>query len=157
MFHTLGKLLINLICPVICIIVDVIINRKKGKLYDLKYISLKWLVLWVIGVGALITGLMQALNPEYTANLLQIEANDFIIIKELGYSQIGMGILGLLSIKSSYYKKASAIVYGLFIFGCTLNHFTRISIVSAGEIVSIVSDIWIVAVSLGEVILNAKE
>lgn len=155
MLYILEKLGVNLICPLLCIAVEIYVRKRNKR--NTKAISLKWFAFWVIGVGALITGLMQSLNPAFTAGLLKLQSNDFIIVRELGVAQIGMGILGLLTVKNLNYRKPAAIVYGIFIFGCTLIHFTRISIISSGEIAALVTDVWIVVVSAAQVIINCKE
>lgn len=146
MFHIIYKISKGLILPCICIAIEMIILKRMQKEYRGIDLFCKWFVFWSLGVGGITAGLMQALNPSYTANLLSVVTNDMIIIKELGYANFGMGLIAVLSFKYQYFRKPAALASGMFIMGCTLNHFTRLGEINLGEIVSIIDDLWIIVI-----------
>jgi len=85
------------IFPVISIVINIITNYKKNRKSNFSEIIGNWFVFWSIGIRLFTAGLMQVFNPVYTANLLQINLNDFIVIRELGLSNISIGLLGIIS------------------------------------------------------------
>ncbi len=155
MFHIISKLGISIILPLFSIVIEIVILKRKKKNIILKDICIKWLCFWVVGFGAISAGLMQAFNPGYTANLLNVTMSDYIVVKELGYAQSGIGIVALLSLKWVQFRKPAVIAYGIFIFGCTINHFLRFSAMDMGEIVSTLNNLWILIVAV--VIVINKE
>lgn len=147
LFHLISKISISVILPLICILIEIAIFKRQNKTIIFKNIFLKWLCFWVIGFSAISVGVMQAFNPSYTADLLHVNMSDFIIVQELGYAQLGIGIVALLSLKWVQFKKPAVIAYGTFIFGCTVIHFLRFSAIDLGEIISTLNDIWILIVA----------
>jgi hypothetical protein len=137
----------SLILPCICIFIELIILKSKNKKYYKMDVVTKWLVFWSLGVGGIVAGLMQSINPSYTANFLDVVVNDMIIIKELGYANFSMGLLAILSVKYSNYRKPAALVMGMFLLGCTVNHFTRLEIINFEEMVSTFDNIWTIIVA----------
>lgn len=147
MFHFIFKISKSFILPFICVFIELMILKSMKKEYKTLEIACKWLVFWALGVGGIVAGLMQAINPNYTAKFLNVVANDMIIIKELGYANFSMGLLALLSVKFSNYQKPAALAMGLFLLGCTLNHFTRMEIINFEEMVSTVDNIWTILIA----------
>lgn len=144
MFHIIYKLSVGFILPLIFAIIEVyVIKRNKIAKRD---IFLKWFFIFLVGVSAVTAGLMQAFNPNYTANLLNVTMSDNIIIRELGFAQFGMGLCALLSIKLINFRSPSAIAYGIFILGATSLHIIRLSVIDIDEIVSLILDVWILVI-----------
>lgn len=98
---------------------------------------------------------MQAFVPSFTATMLQIPDESLIVIRELGFAAIGIGIVGMLSLKYDNWRIPVSLARGIFILFCTLFHLTRIDIIIGAEILAIVADLWIVLVALF-VIINSK-
>lgn len=110
---------------------------------------LKWFVFWALGVRGLTAGLMQAFNPSYTADfLLQIKMSDYLVVRELGFCNIGMGTLGILSLSREKYRKPAAVCEGIFILGATILHIIRIEHINFAEFISLTSNVFIVTVSI---------
>lgn len=156
MFHIFYKLSKSVIIPFIFVIVEAEIKRRKNQEFRWTDLCCKWFSFWVIGFGAVSVGLMQALNPAYTANLLNVQTSDMIVIRELGCAQIGMGVIGLLSIRFYSFRKPAAMSYGLFILGAVILHIARLEHINIGEIVSLVDDVWTVGVAVF-IILQKRE
>jgi hypothetical protein len=77
----------------------------------------KWFVFWAVGVRLFTAGLRQALNPRFTAEkILGIPGDEpLILVQELGFANLCMGILGLSVILNNAWILPAAIVGGLFI------------------------------------------
>ncbi len=156
MFHIIFKISKSIIIPIICILVEIELLKRKKQNYQLIDLCCKWFLFWSIGFGALSAGLMQTFNPSYTANLLNIQTNDMIIIRELGLLQFSVGLISMLSIKFSHFKIPAAISYGVFIFGATILHTARLGTINLNEIVSLLDDVWIVAVAVLVLLQNKR-
>jgi hypothetical protein len=76
----------------------------------------KWFVFWAVGVRLFIAGLRQITQPEFTANkIFGIKNPDvFAIVREIGFSNLSMGLLGLWSIYKSEWVMPAALVGGLY-------------------------------------------
>jgi hypothetical protein len=64
------------------------------------YLLGKWFVFWSVGVRLLLAGLRQSAQPRFTAEAIfgLGENAQLQIIQELGYANISIGLLGLMSI-----------------------------------------------------------
>ena len=147
MFHLISKISISIILPLLCVLIEIAISKRQNNAIIFKNTFLKWLCFWVVGFNAISVGVMQAFNPSYTANLLHVTMSDFIIVEELGFAQLGIGIVALLSLKWVKFRKPAVMAYGIFIFGCTVIHFLRFSVIDMGEIISTSNDIWVLIVA----------
>ena len=156
MFHAFYKLSKSIVLPIICILIEISLLNKKGITCNKKDLCGKWFLFW-IGFGSLSTGLMQSLNPSYTATLLDVSPENFIIIRELGCANVGMGIIGILSIKLESFRKPAAIVVGVFILGAIIIHLQRIHNIDFGEAVSLIDDLWIFAVACFTILYKPRK
>lgn len=148
MFHTIYKIMVFLIIPIMCVLIDYFIYRKGNDSSSKFDIICKWFVFWSLGISAVTAGLMQMFNPAYTANLLSISTNDFIVIKELGYANFSIGLIAVISLKYEKFRQPAAISYGVFMLLCMLNHMTRLNVISLDEIVSTAADLLVVVVAV---------
>ena len=84
----------------------------------------KWFVFWAVGVRLFTAGLRQSFNPRYTAEtILGIKGNEqLIIVQELGFANLCMGILGISSLLNGSWILPAAIVGGLFIGLAGIRH-----------------------------------
>lgn len=140
-FQLIYVICILLIFPLICILFDK--EKKNIETY------LKWFVFWALGVRSFTAGLVQVFNPSYTANLLlQIKMSDYLVVRELGFCNISMGTLGILSLFWKQYRKPAAVSVGIFIFGATILHITRMGHINLSEFVSLAGDVFMVAVAI---------
>lgn len=147
MFHMIYKIAVCLVLPLLCAFIEISFEHKHDAAYNLWDILCKWFAFWCLGIAPITVALMQMFNPSYTANLLSISLTDFIIIKELGYAQFAIGLLGLFSLKWKAYRQSAAIVYGVFILLAMLNHFMRLAVIDVDEIASTAADLWTVIVA----------
>lgn len=84
----------------------------------------KWFVFWAVGVRLFTAGLRQALNPKFTAEkILGIPGSEaLIVVQELGFANLSMGLLGLSTILNGNWILPAAIVGGLFIGLAGIRH-----------------------------------
>ena len=84
----------------------------------------KWFVFWVIGIRLFAAGLSQVLRPQFTAEkILAIKGNhQSIIVQELGFANLSIGILGISTIWNGTWILPAAIVGCLFIGFTGIRH-----------------------------------
>ncbi|MOA50332.1 hypothetical protein D3C78_1733370 [compost metagenome] len=60
----------------------------------------KWFVFWSVGWRLLLAGFKQIVQPRYTANvILGLKTDEaLILVRELGFANVAMGVLGVLSL-----------------------------------------------------------
>jgi hypothetical protein len=76
----------------------------------------KWFIFWAVGIRLFTAGINQASNPRFTARIFQMKSQEsFIVIKELGFANISMGIMGILSVININWRPLAAIVGGLYL------------------------------------------
>ena len=78
----------------------------------------KWFVFWVVGIRLFTAGLRQALQPGFTAqDIFGIKSSEaFVIVQELGFANLSMGTLGILTIFNQTWVLPAAIV-GILFYG----------------------------------------
>jgi hypothetical protein len=107
----------------------------------------KWFVFWAIGVRLFTAGLKQAINPSFTAqNIFHLTDKDsFILVRELGYANICIGCLGVISLFIPTWRMPAAFVGGLFLGIAGVNHIIK-KPVSLNETIAMISDLFIAIV-----------
>jgi hypothetical protein len=84
----------------------------------------KWFVFWMVGMRLFTAGLRQMTQPEYTARtILKLTGNDaLVVIRELGFANVAIGLLGLASLPFPDWRSAAALVGGVFYALAAGNH-----------------------------------
>jgi hypothetical protein len=138
-------LCLMLIFPLVSIIFEIDLNHSASILSLIG----KWFTFWAVGVRLFTAGLRQAIQPKYTAeNILNIKTKDaLIMIRELGFANLAIGTLGILSIFVSNGSIAGAITGGVFYMLAGTNHAFQHHR-NRLENVAMVSDIFIASVLL---------
>jgi hypothetical protein len=87
----------------------------------------KWFVFWAVGIRLLVSGLRQSTNPKFTAEqIFGIKNNEpLVIVQELGFANLSIGILATCVIFNNSWVVPSAIVGGLFYGFAGVKHLTR--------------------------------
>ncbi|TCL54652.1 hypothetical protein EDD76_11977 [Kineothrix alysoides] len=142
--HMIYVIGVMLVIPAICVAIDY--SRKPKE--DLLFLFCKWFVFWAIGIRGITGGLMQTLNPAYTAWLLQTGTDNYIIIRELGGANLSFGVLGIISIFSHSYRKAAALSCAIFLLVAAVIHISRLSVIELSEVMSLVGDLFVVAIAV---------
>lgn len=114
----------------------------------------RWFVVWGVGARLLTASVSQMLRPQFTANMLGVhDPRAVILVRELGFANTAIGLIGLLALVVPSFvvpsAVAGAVFFGLAGIGHTLNAER-----SRKETVAMVSDLGI-AVALA-VLLAAR-
>jgi hypothetical protein len=110
-------------------------------------ILLKWLVFWAVGVRLLLAGFRQILQPRYTAQtVLGISSDDCRrVIRELGFGNSAIGVLGVGSLLSEGWLLPAAVA-GAVLYGFAgVNHFLK-KARGMNENVAMVADVLVAVV-----------
>jgi hypothetical protein len=86
--------------PVVSIIIERSVKRNDPRSRDLLALVLRWFTFWIVGVRLFTAGAVQALRPEFTADQIfgTTDPTVFPFISELGYANLGFGVIGILSL-----------------------------------------------------------
>lgn len=106
----------------------------------------KWFTFWGVGMRLGIAGLRQAFNPAFTArDIFEIEDPAAQpVVRELGFANLALGLLGLLSLLPGWTPPAA--LAGAVFFGLAGWKHTKASERNATRTVAMLSDILIAAV-----------
>jgi hypothetical protein len=136
--------LLLLVLPVASVVADRIWH---GGGFDLMLSVGMWFTFWAVGVRLFIAGIRQLLRPQLTAEgIFAIkDPATFAIVREIGFGNLAMGTLGLLTLHWPAFLVAAAIVGGLYYGLAGAGHLFRGHRNFDGQ-VAMVSDFFIFAV-----------
>lgn len=109
----------------------------------------KWFVFWSIGVRLLTAGIRQVLDPAFTAEAI-FQTTDHgaqIIVQELGFANVGAGLVGILSLWFPDWRIPVA-AYGLVFYGAAAVKHIMNTHRNALETTATISDAWIALILL---------
>lgn len=136
-FYIAISICLLLILPTACIITEIL---KEDILLHWTLVG-KWFLFWAAGIRLFTAGVKQASNPEFTATRIFrfTSRESFVIIRELGFANIAMGSMGILSLINEHWRLLAAIVSCIFFGFAALQHFSRKSD-SVNEYIAMVYD-----------------
>ena len=109
----------------------------------------KWYVFWAVGLRLLLAGFRQVVQPLYTARqILGLKTDESLfLVRELGFANIAIGTIAVVSLFVPPWRLAAAVLGGMFygLAGCSHAfrfHRNRL------ENVAMVSDLFAAAVLL---------
>ena len=145
MFYAIVVLLM-FVFPVGSLLVELFVFRNS---LNVPLLIGKWFTFWGVGGRLLLAGLRQAIQPRFTAeNILGIKSKDaFQVVQELGFANISIGTIGILSTLSGAWVLPAAVAGCLFYGFAGFRHIVK-SERNALEITAMVSDLFIFAVLL---------
>lgn len=87
----------------------------------------KWFAFWAVGIRLGLAGLRQIVSPKFTAQrIFGIKsAEPLVIVQELGFANLSIGILGITTVFNSAWITPAAIAGGLFYGLAGIGHLTR--------------------------------
>jgi hypothetical protein len=114
---------------------------------DLLFLIGKWFVFWGVGARLALAGLKQIFEPSFTAGTIFgiQDPRALIVVQELGFANLSIGLLGLLSLRYPQWVKAAAITGGLFYGLAGFKHLIKGDRNSI-ENIAMISDFWLFAV-----------
>ena len=138
--YFINVMVVMLILPVVSILVETL---NHWSVFGWTLIG-KWFVFWAIGVRLFTAGVRQVAKPEFTAKeIFHINSKEsFVLVKELGYANICMGLISILSLHSIAWCQLAAVGGGLYFGLAGIQHVIK-KPVSTNETVALISDILI--------------
>jgi uncharacterized protein DUF6790 len=111
---------------------------------DAAWTIARWFVFWSVGVRMILAGVRQIANPEYTARtIFQVgEPAALGIVRELGFGNLSIGILGVCAIFNRNWVLAASIVGGLYFGLAGVQHAVH-SGRNRLQTIAMVSDLWL--------------
>jgi hypothetical protein len=115
----------------------------------------KWFTFWAAGVRLFLAGLRQTFTPRFTAQeIFKFQGEDvFPLVREIGFGNLSMGALGLLSLYSPMFIVPGAFVGGLYYLLAGIGH-TMAGHRNFKENFAMVTDFLIAVVLLGFVAIS---
>jgi hypothetical protein len=110
----------------------------------------KWFVFWSVGVRLILAGVRQVASPTFTAEAIfgVKEKAALTIVQELGFGNLSIGLLGLLTLIHSAWIVPAAIAGGLFYALAGIKHLTK-GERNGAETIAMISDLFIAIVLAG--------
>ena len=110
----------------------------------------KWFVFWSVGCRLLLAGMKQIYQPAYTAQkILGLKGDDsLILVRELGFANVAMGVLGVLSLFQQPWRLGAALAGGVFYGLAGINHAVQLHR-NPLQHVAMSSDLFVSAMLLG--------
>jgi hypothetical protein len=84
----------------------------------------KWFVFWGVGIRLFLAGISQAVRPSFTAsNIFRIkDISAEKIVSELGYANVSMGLISMLSLPLQAWVAPAGLAGGLFLGLAGIKH-----------------------------------
>ncbi len=136
--YFVAVVLLLVILPLASITIEVF---SSGHALGLMFLTGKWFVFWAVGVRLFIAGARQVIQPQFTAKeIFDIrEHGSFAIVREVGFANLSMGLLGICSLFRVGWIVPAAFVGGLYYGLAGMGHLFRKS-KNSKEYVAMVSD-----------------
>jgi hypothetical protein len=130
-------LLLDLILPLASIFIDHVMNQVA---IDPALVG-KWVLFFSVGVRVFIAGLVQVVSPGFTATKIFRfrHKESYPVIRELGFGNISLGVIGMLSLAKVEWRGITSIAAGIFFGLAGVQHLLR-KPDSFNEIVAMITD-----------------
>ena len=98
--------------PLLSVIADAMLSSPQSAMLLIG----KWYVFWAVGVRLLLAGFRQVVQPRYTAQvILGLKSDEsLLVVRELGFANLAMGLSGLLSLIFPAWRVPVALAAGVF-------------------------------------------
>ena len=152
MMYYLMVALLMFVLPVGSIMIELLLFKGASTLIPLVG---KWFAFWAVGGRLLLAGLRQAIQPRFTAEtILGIKGNEPLqLVQELGFANIAIGTIGIISIFNGSWVMPSSIAGCLFYGLAGARHIVKGKRGTA-ENTAMVSDVFIFIVLLAYIIIQ---
>ena len=114
------------VLPIVSIVVELVLS---GGSADPVFVVGKWFLFWGAGIRLLIAGISQSIRPGFTAeNILGSTTSDSgvnQIVQELGFANLGFGLVATIGAWLSGWQVAAAIGPGLFLLLAGIRHLPK--------------------------------
>jgi hypothetical protein len=112
----------------------------------------KWFVFWTTGIRLFTAGISQSSNPAFTARIFKMKTQEsYIVIRELGFANISLGVMGILSVINEHWRILAAITGSLFFGLAGIQHLFKKSD-SSNEMIAMIGDLFVFIILLSYLI-----
>lgn len=127
--------------------IAVFIEARRKQEHILELVG-KWFIFFGVGVRLLVAGLTQIFVPSFTVDLLQADSSVLILVQELGFTNLLLAGIALLSLFKPNYRVIGTA--GAFYMGFAgILHLSRASSdMTSRETIALWSDLWICLVAI---------
>jgi len=110
---------------------------------------IKWFVFSAVGLRLFTAGIKQASSPEFTAiNIFRMRTREgYVVIRELGFANIALGVMGILSAIHDNWRILASVSGGLF-FGLAALQHTGNKKRSFNEVIALIYDLAVFLILL---------
>ncbi len=132
-------LFLHLIFPGAAILIDHSVNHLP---IDPALVG-KWVLFFSVGLRVFIAGLVQTLNPAFTATKIFRfkQKESYVVVRELGFGNISNGVMGILSLAKVEWRGITSIAAGIFFGLAGIQHLVR-KPDSFNEILALITICW---------------
>jgi hypothetical protein len=103
----------------------------------------KWFVFWTTGIRLFTAGISQSSNPAFTARIFKMKTQEsYIVIRELGFANISLGVMGILSVINDHWRILAAITGSLFFGFAGIQHIFK-KPGSTNELIAMIGDLFV--------------
>lgn len=122
-FYLLINISLLFILPLLSIVYGHFIEKET---FNWLLIS-KWIIFWAVGIRLFTAGIKQASDPAFTGTKIFkfTSQESFVVIRELGFANIALGVMGILSLVNDDWRILAAISGGIFFGLAAFQHSTR--------------------------------
>ena len=109
------------VLPIVSIVIELIVSG--GSIDPLVSVG-RWFLFWGAGVRLLIAGISQTFRPQFTAQNILGESTPVAnqLVRELGFANLGFGIVGIAGAWVAGWMVPAAIAPGVFLLLAGLLH-----------------------------------
>jgi hypothetical protein len=153
--YLINVLATMLVLPILSIILEVAIKKTP---LDVDLTG-KYFIGWAIGVRLLIAGLRQSTRPQFTAEQIfniRDSQDSLPFIRELGFANICMGLLGVISFFNREWRLPAAAAGGLYFGLAGFLHVFR-KAATFNELIAKISDLFIFGIALLYTVLTLSQ
>ena len=112
----------------------------------------KWFVFWTTGIRLFTAGISQSSNPAFTARIFKMKTQEsYIVIRELGFANISLGVMGILSVINDHWRILAAITGSLFFGLAGIQHLFK-KPDSTNEMIAMIGDLFVFIILLSYLI-----
>jgi len=112
----------------------------------------KWFVFWATGIRLFTAGISQSSNPAFTARIFKMKTHEsHIVIRELGFANISLGVMGILSVINDHWRILATITGCLFFGLAGIQHMFKKS-ENTHEMIAMIGDLFVFIILLSYLI-----
>ena len=143
---------LTVVAPIVSVIVELVVTGSG----DVVLLAGKWFTFWGVGVRLFTAGISQTIRPDFTSRSILGGGTDRganLLVQELGFANLAIGLVGILSLPLGGWLVPAALAGGLFLGLAGIRHIAK-SNKNTKEWIATVSDLVVAVVALGFVIYS---